>query len=74
MITAEQMAELLHDTYERLAPAYGLPDDRLNACPWDQLPDTSRALMAEATASVLYWLLGRGVLEQGPVTYEDTHR
>lgn len=52
MITAEQLAKLFHDTYERLAPEFGYETRPESATSWDQVPDNNKHLMV-ATAEVV---------------------
>ncbi len=51
---AEQLAQRFHDTYERLAPAFGYETRRESAVPWANVPATNRALMI-ATVREVFW-------------------
>ena len=47
-MTAEQLARLFHETYERLAPAFGY-----STVKWEQLPEKNRSLMVATATTVL---------------------
>lgn len=42
---AEALAKRFHETYERLAPAYGYKTREASAVPWDDVPKTNKDLM-----------------------------
>lgn len=48
-MTPEALAELFHETYERLAPAFGYRTRR-DSQPWAEVPSTNRALMIATCA------------------------
>ena len=50
---AEQLAQLFHETYERLAPDYGYRTREASAKPWSEVPENNRALMIATCAQVL---------------------
>jgi hypothetical protein len=52
-MTAERLAELFHDTYERLAPSFGYETRKASAVPWADVPEQNRALMVAVCAEVL---------------------
>jgi hypothetical protein len=53
---------MFHETYERLAPAYGYRTRPESAVPWDQVPETNRRLMVAVAAEILNRLeVGRAV-------------
>ena len=52
MITAEELARLFHETYERLAPEFGYETRPESATSWDRVPDNNKHLMT-ATAEVV---------------------
>jgi hypothetical protein len=52
-VTPEQLAELFHDTYERLAPSFGYETREASAVPWAEVPAQNRALMIAVCAEVL---------------------
>ena len=51
--TAEQLAWMFHDAYERLAPSFGYKTREASAVPWDQVPDANRRLMVAVAAEIL---------------------
>lgn len=51
-ITAEQVARLFHETYERLAPDFGYKTRTASAVPWDEVPGPNRSLMIAVAAEV----------------------
>lgn len=44
-LTAEQLAEKFHETYERLAPSYGYKTREESAKPWADVPEKNKQLM-----------------------------
>lgn len=50
---AEAMARRWHDTYERLAPAYGYTTRRESARPWHHVPAANRRLMIATAQAIL---------------------
>lgn len=53
VVTAEQLARLFHETYERLAPQHGYETRVASAKPWSEVPANNRALMIATCAHVL---------------------
>jgi hypothetical protein len=53
MMTAEELAEFFHTTYERLAPQYGYKTREESAVPWSEVPDDNKQLMIATCAEVL---------------------
>ena len=51
--TAEGLAKLFHETYERLAPQFGYKTRTESAVPWEQVPEANRKLMIAVCASLL---------------------
>ncbi len=51
--TAEQMARIFHDVYERLAPEYGYKTREESAKPWNEIPESNRQLMIATVTEVL---------------------
>jgi hypothetical protein len=51
-ITAEQVARLFHEAYERLAPSHGYETRKASAVPWDDVPEPNRSLMIAVAAEV----------------------
>jgi hypothetical protein len=60
--TAEQLAQLFHETYERLAPDHGYRTREESAKPWDDVPAGNRRLMIATCAEVLDALAAAGRL------------
>lgn len=52
MTDAEKLAKLFHDTYERLAPAFGYATREESAVAWENVPVNNKKLMV-ATAAVV---------------------
>lgn len=57
-MTAEELAEFFHDTYERLAPAYGYETRKESAKPWSEVPAQNKALMVAVAREVLCQIFG----------------
>jgi hypothetical protein len=64
-VTAEELAELFHTTYERLAPGYQWTGNRSTRCAWPDLPANNRALMVATVEEVLDVLGLRERVEEG---------
>jgi hypothetical protein len=52
-MTPEKLAELFHETYERLAPAFGWKTKRGCNVPFERLPERNKALMIATCQTVL---------------------
>lgn len=54
-MTPEVLAQLFHETYERLAPAYGYETRRETAVTWSEIPEDhpNKRLMVAVAAHVL---------------------
>jgi len=52
-VSAENLARLFHETYERLAPEFGYRTREASAVPWDEVPETNRALMVATAEHVI---------------------
>jgi hypothetical protein len=52
-MTAEQLAELFHTEYERLAPEYGYETRKASAVPWAEVPLENKTLMIAVAQSIL---------------------
>lgn len=50
---AETVAKWFHEAYERLAPKHGYKTRDATAVPWEDVPESNRALMIETAAEVL---------------------
>jgi hypothetical protein len=53
MMTAEELAKLFHETYEKLAPNYGYTTRRSSAVPWEDVPEPNKSLMIAVAKRVL---------------------
>lgn len=56
MPDAESVARLFHETYERLAPAFGYGTREATRVPWEEVPERNKRLMIATTAEVLAML------------------
>lgn len=52
-MTAEQLAQLFHDHYERLAPEFGYTTRKSSAQPWEDVPEPNKSLMIAVAKNVL---------------------
>jgi hypothetical protein len=52
-VTAEELARLFHETYERLAPQYDYETREESATPWEDVPENNKRLMIATCAEVL---------------------
>jgi hypothetical protein len=52
-LSAEDVARLFHEAYERLAPSFGYETRRESAVPWEDVPEANRRLMEAVAAEVL---------------------
>jgi hypothetical protein len=52
-VTAEDLARLFHETYERLAPSYGYKTREASAVAWDDVPKPNKDLMVAVAAEIL---------------------
>jgi hypothetical protein len=52
-MAAEQLAQRFHETYERLAPAFGYETRKESARPWAEVPEQNRRLMIAVCAEIL---------------------
>ena len=66
-MTAEELAQLFHDTYEKLAPDYGYETRKASAVPWSDVPEPNKSLMIAVADKVL----DRIKLEAG-ITWKNT--
>ena len=53
MMTAEQLAEFFHETYENLAPRYDYDTRLASKVPWSQVPERNKKLMIAVAEKVL---------------------
>ena len=56
MPDAESVAKLFHETYERLAPAFGYETRKRTRVLWEQVPERNKHLMIATVAEVLAML------------------
>lgn len=61
-MTAEELAKLFHDTYERLAPSHGYDTRDESAVHWNNVPANNKALMIATAQEVLSELARRGLM------------
>ena len=52
-LTADQLAQRFHETYERLAPSFGYETRKDSAVPWESVPEKNRKLMVAVCAELL---------------------
>ena len=50
---AEMLAQLFHETYERLAPEFGYETRKESAKPWAEVPEQNRKLMIAVCEEIL---------------------
>ena len=50
---AESLAQLFHETYERLAPNFGYETRKASAKPWSEVPDQNKVLMVAVCAEII---------------------
>ena len=53
MITPEQLAQMFHDEYERLAPEFGYTTRKSSAQPWEDVPEPNKSLMIAVAKHIL---------------------
>lgn len=51
--TPEQIAREFHEAYEAFAPEFGYSTRKESAVPWDEVPETNRALMIATVRQVV---------------------
>lgn len=51
-MTPEQLAQLFHETYERLAPDFGYKTREASAVPWSEVPPANKRLMIAVCAEI----------------------
>ena len=49
----EWLAQRFHETYERLAPAFGYATREASAVRWDLVPEPNRSLMVAVAKDIL---------------------
>jgi hypothetical protein len=53
VLTPEYLAQMFHETYERLAPVYTYETRRESRVPWAAVPEPNRSLMLAVATEVL---------------------
>jgi hypothetical protein len=48
----EDVAQMFHETYERLAPSHGYETRKASAVPWSDVPEPNRSLMIAVAGEV----------------------
>jgi hypothetical protein len=64
---AETLARCFHETYERLAPAFGYATRPATAVPWDQVPELNKRLMIAVCEEILALLRASGDAPDPPL-------
>ena len=67
---AETLARYFHETYERLAPAYGYTTRQATAVPWEQIPELNKRLMIAVCEEILALLRASGGIPKRPAPPE----
>lgn len=49
----EELARIFHDTYERLAPAFGYRTRKASAVLWENVPEPNKRLMIAVAREIL---------------------
>jgi hypothetical protein len=52
-MTPEQLAQLFHETYERLAPDFNYQTRKASAVPWSDVPESNKKLMIAVAGEIL---------------------
>ena len=52
-MTAELLAKMFHETYERLAPQHGYETRKESAKPWIDVPERNKALMIAVCSEII---------------------
>ena len=60
-MTAEDIAQEFHETYERLAPDHGYETRKSSAVPWENVPEQNKNLMIAVVSN----LLSRNIIRRG---------
>jgi hypothetical protein len=64
-VDSEALARRFHETYERLAPAFGYTTRSETAVPWEQIPGQNRYLMIAVCEELVKELCGSTVRPHG---------
>ncbi len=68
---AEGLAQLFHETYERLAPLHGYKTREESAVAWEQVPEKNKTLMIVVASEVLQRMQPVTKVEQLPGVVEE---
>lgn len=52
-MNAEKLAQIFHETYERLAPEFSYQTRKASAVPWEDVPENNKRLMVAVCAEIL---------------------
>jgi hypothetical protein len=52
-MTPEKLAQIFHETYERLAPEFSYQTRKASAVPWEDVPENNKRLMVAVCAEIL---------------------
>ncbi len=52
-MTPEGLAQMFHETYERLAPQYNYQTRKASAVPWADVPENNKRLMIAVAKEIL---------------------
>jgi hypothetical protein len=52
-MTPEKLAEMFHESYERLAPSFGYKTRDESSKPWAEVPSSNKHLMVAVAAEIL---------------------
>ncbi len=55
-MTAEELAQKFHETYELLAPLYNYQTRKASAVPWKDVPENNKHLMIAVASEILQLL------------------
>jgi len=61
-LTPEALAQMFHETYERLAPEYNYETRKESAKPWEDVPADNKALMIATCDEIMRQIRGRELL------------
>lgn len=59
-VTAEALAQVFHESYERLAPFFEYSTRKASSVPWSKVPEKNRDLMIATCRDVLKWIQDQG--------------
>lgn len=52
-MNSEQLAQMFHEAYERLAPEHGYDTREASAVPWEAVPEANKNLMIAVCGEIL---------------------